>query len=377
MNIFENTTSFFIFIYNWLRRIQKRVISTEHDVSLLSDKIEAMELSCQQDVPYHTHNLIDINDLQNILSGKADVDHDHIIQDITNLEQILEEKVNKSELEEINSSISSITEDVSSLQIQIDSKADENHTHEIIEVNGLRDELIVLSESITELSEELENKAPIVHGHLISNIVGLQTTLNSKAEVIHSHTTEEIDDFEEAMNLKADVLHDHDISDITNLQTVLDDKASVNHSHIISDVSNLQNVLDDKSQIGHTHVISDTDNLQGTLNSKAPIDHTHVGLFSFIGQVLISQTAVVAISLGIRDVTTSLASTSIGEKYQAFCRSYRLSSSGSFTAGKPLGYAIVDCACNSNGQITVSLNAPLLGIGSTYQLNVDIFKLNN
>src|ERR1043165_8762122 len=42
------------------------------------------------------------------------------------------------------------------------------------------------------------------------------------------------------------------------------------------------------------------------------------------GQVSISQTAAVSISLGIRERTASLAGTIKGERYMAFCRSYSL-----------------------------------------------------
>lgn len=95
-----------------------------------------------------------------------------------------------------------------------------------------------------------------------------------------------------------------------------------------------------------------------------------------VGNVAISQTAVVAIALGLRDVTTALAGTVVGERYLAFCRTYRVPATATnATAGQPVGYAIVDAKCNIAGQITVTLQAPLLAIGASYQLNCDIVRV--
>lgn len=93
------------------------------------------------------------------------------------------------------------------------------------------------------------------------------------------------------------------------------------------------------------------------------------------GQVVIGQTAAIAIALGIREITVTLAGTVVGERYIAFARSYRLNG-GAAVAGRPPGYTILDCACNVAGQVTVSLNAPLLAIGSSYAITTDVVKVN-
>lgn len=97
---------------------------------------------------------------------------------------------------------------------------------------------------------------------------------------------------------------------------------------------------------------------------------------TLVGQVVVGQTAAVAITLGIREVTVALAGAVVGERYQAFCRSYRLATTGTFTSGRPVGYTVLDCACNVAGQIIVSINAPLLVVGSSYQMTCDIVKVN-
>ena len=93
-----------------------------------------------------------------------------------------------------------------------------------------------------------------------------------------------------------------------------------------------------------------------------------------VGQVTIGQTAVVAIALGIREVTGALAGAVVGARYAAYAVSYRLNG-GSSVAGRPSGYALVDCVCNTAGQITISLNAPLLAIGSSYAITCDIVRV--
>jgi len=96
---------------------------------------------------------------------------------------------------------------------------------------------------------------------------------------------------------------------------------------------------------------------------------------TLVGIVTLSQTAAIAIALGIREVTAALPGTVVGARYQAFCDSYRLNG-GAQVAGRPSGYAIVDAVCNVAGQITVSINAPALAIGAAYALNVSVVRIN-
>lgn len=96
---------------------------------------------------------------------------------------------------------------------------------------------------------------------------------------------------------------------------------------------------------------------------------------TLVGTVTLGQTAAIAIALGIREVTATLAGAVKGQRYIAFCDSYRLNG-GTSVVGRPAGYAIVDCVCNTDGQVTVSINAPLLAIGSSYALTCSIVRVN-
>ena len=97
---------------------------------------------------------------------------------------------------------------------------------------------------------------------------------------------------------------------------------------------------------------------------------------TLIGQVVVGQTAAVAIALGIREVTAALTGAVVGERYQCFCRSYKLNGSATPIPGRPSNYAIIDCVSNAANQVTVSLQAPLLAIGSSYALTCDIVRIN-
>lgn len=97
---------------------------------------------------------------------------------------------------------------------------------------------------------------------------------------------------------------------------------------------------------------------------------------TLVGSVTISENALIALTAGIREVTVALAGTVRGARYLAFCDSYRIpSNAAQATLGRPAGYAILDCACNTAGQITVSLNAPLIVVGSSYSLTCSIVRI--
>ncbi|MFS0736925.1 collagen-like protein [Sphingomonas sp. 1P06PA] len=96
---------------------------------------------------------------------------------------------------------------------------------------------------------------------------------------------------------------------------------------------------------------------------------------TLVGTVTLAQTATVAIALGIREVTVALAGTVKGGRYLAFCDSYRLNGAAS-VVGRPAGYALIDAVCNTAGQITISLNAPLLAIGNSYALTCSVVRIN-
>ena len=89
-----------------------------------------------------------------------------------------------------------------------DSYPPETHTHDMIQVTGLEDEL-------SSMQSAIANKANSSHTHSISNITNLQSTLNGKASTSHKH----------------------EIADVTNLQTTLNGKAASSHNHSASNIT--------------------------------------------------------------------------------------------------------------------------------------------
>jgi hypothetical protein len=118
------------------------------------------------------------------------------------------------------------------------------------------------------------------------------------------------------------------------------------------------------------------DSVKGDPGSKGDKGDTGAAGTTLVGTVVIAQNApILALALGIREVTVALTGAVQGERYMAVARSYKLNG-GASVSGRPPNYAIIDATCNSAGNITVALNAPLLAIGQSYAITVDILKLN-
>lgn len=93
---------------------------------------------------------------------------------------------------------------------------------------------------------------------------------------------------------------------------------------------------------------------------------------TLMGTAVISEMAAAA---GIREVTVALAGVAVGGRYLAFSTSYKLNG-GSSVPGRPPSYSLIDAVCNTVDQITISLNAPLLGIGDSYEITCSVVRIN-
>ncbi len=112
--------------------------------------------------------------------------------------------------------------------------------------------------------------------------------------------------------------------------------------------------------------------------SMSAADKTKLdGLITNLGQITVSQIAVIAIALGWRDVTVALTGAVVGGKYLFCFKDYRLNG-GAFLTTKPTsaGYVIDGMAvCTTANQITVTLQAPLLAVGASYDIRGEVIKL--
>lgn len=116
--------------------------------------------------------------------------------------------------------------------LKSDSATDHNHDSQYLKLAGgtltgsLSAPSIAVTGSITEGGTEISSKyATKSHSHAISDVTGLQSSLNGKAATSHTHA----------------------VSDVTGLQNALDGKASSTHTHGMSDVTGLQDALDAKA----------------------------------------------------------------------------------------------------------------------------------
>jgi len=85
---------------------------------------------------------------------------------------------------------------------------------------------------------------------------------------------------------------------------------------------------------------------------------------TFVGTSTVAETAVIAISAGVRQVTATMAGVVPGEAYTVVA-------SGTV----PTGYALHDCYCSANNTLKVNVTAPLLAIGQNYSIPIKVFKL--
>lgn len=153
------------------------------------------------------------------ISGKANVEHSHEINDVTGLQDTLD---SKASLVHTHS-----TSDVIGLDGALAGKSDNGHKH--------------VSADVTDLNDKLDAKANVTHTHAIDDVTNLRTTLDGKAASKHSHETSDItgldtkiSEIEGDVAGKADSAHTHDAADVASGTLVVDRIPSIPDSKIES-----------------------------------------------------------------------------------------------------------------------------------------------
>jgi len=128
-----------------------------------------------------------------------------------------------------------------------------------------------LTTRIGDVETDTTSKSDIGHAHSISDVTGLQASLDGKATSAELSATRT--DLTTAINSKVSAGHTHVMADITDLEdfdlsiyaklTDLDGIANSSHQHLVADITDIGTVYYNKSEIDSK--ISDIDNL-----------HTHV-----------------------------------------------------------------------------------------------------
>jgi len=97
---------------------------------------------------------------------------------------------------------------------------------------------------------------------------------------------------------------------------------------------------------------------------------------TLLRQINVTDTATIAITLGVVDKQYACAGAVPGERYLAFIRSFKLNNAASATGGRPAGYYIVAVDCLIADTINIAHMRPAIALGAKYELFTDIVKVN-
>lgn len=208
-------------------------------------------------------------DVSSAISGSSDkVASDKAVKDYV-------DSVNSALDGKISAEATSRQEQDEVLLGQISGKANVEHSHEIDDVTGL-------NEKIIQIESDIDSKADAVHTHEMSAVNGLDGALDSKADSVHTHAINDVTGLRDEIDGKSAISHTHVSSDVTDLQGKLDAKSNTGHTHEIANVTGLQSALDGKAALAHAHETSDITGLdskiseiEGDVAGKADSAHTH------------------------------------------------------------------------------------------------------
>lgn len=102
--------------------------------------------------------------------------------------------------------------------------------------------------------------------------------------------------------------------------------------------------------------------LTSDVNSATNIGGSNA--ITFVGVSAVAESAIIAISAGVRQVTANVNGTVPGEAYTVVA-----------SGAVPAGYALHDCYCSANNVLKVNVTAPLLAIGQNYSIPIKVFRL--
>lgn len=97
---------------------------------------------------------------------------------------------------------------------------------------------------------------------------------------------------------------------------------------------------------------------------------------TLLRQINVTDTATLAITLGVVDKQFPCVGAVPGERYQAYIRSFKLNNAATATAGRPAGYYVVAVDCLVADTINIAHMRPAIALGSKYELFTDIVKVS-
>lgn len=187
----------------------------------------------------HTHTIANVSGLQSALDAKAASGHKHTVSQITDITATAEE------LNYMDGVTSNVQTQLDNLSSSVAGKANSSHSHTIT-ASATDDDVVVLTgtNGTNKVSYSASHansgvtagtyKSVTVNaqGHVTS---GSNPTTLSGYGITDAYTKTQVDstvsDLEDAIAGKSATGHGHAISDVTNLQSTLDSKAASNHTH--------------------------------------------------------------------------------------------------------------------------------------------------
>lgn len=103
--------------------------------------------------------------------------------------------------------------------------------------------------------------------------------------------------------------------------------------------------------------------LTSDVNSATNIGGTNS--ITLIGTGAVAESAVVAISAGVRPVTVTVPGVTVGNAYQVVA-----------TSAPPAGYALHDAFPSAPNTLKVNVSAPLLALGQNYSIPIRVYQLS-
>ena len=199
-----------------------------------------------------------ISEIETSVSGKANASHTHTIENVTGLQDALDEKADVGSMTLTSLGVTATSEELnymdgvtSNVQTQLDGKANVEHDHEIVDVTGLQDALdskaslahTHSTSDVTGLDSALAGKSDNGHKHVSADVTDLNDKLDAKANVTHTHAIDDVTNLRTTLDGKAASKHSHETSDITGLDSKISEiegdvagKADSVHTHDAADV---------------------------------------------------------------------------------------------------------------------------------------------
>lgn len=263
-----------------LKQMTDNLVMSDQEIKASIEELETTVAGKAEAV--HTHEIADVTGLQDALDEKALADHDHTIDQISDIANANVAKADVAVKDSTGKNISNYVYRISadgtnltvtkgngtSINVPISAEGtysefegatdSENGTFGLVPAPKAGDQNKVLSgagtwvdappadleaSGITATAEELNYMTGVTSG--------VQAQLDAKAAAVHTHEASEITDFDAAVQSavaddlagKANTEHTHEMDDVTGLTDALGAKADAEHTHKAADITDLTDTL--------------------------------------------------------------------------------------------------------------------------------------